>query len=88
MATGEPSVKKQSTPKASLGYVTPWKLVPPCVSRSARMTAPSEWARMLTRPAQRLFGVLMADGAGLWDAPFRKVDWVDVRALLREARAV
>ena len=43
---------------------------------------------VVTLPAARKFGVMVADRSGLWDAPFRQVDWVDVREILREAALV
>ena len=43
---------------------------------------------VITHPAARKFGVLVADGSDLWDAPFRRgIDWVDVPSILTEARA-
>lgn len=43
---------------------------------------------VVTLPARRKFGVLMADSSQLWDAPYRKLDWVDVAQILREARGL
>ena len=38
--------------------------------------------------SKKEFGVLVADRSQLWDAPYRKLDWVDVASILREARAL
>ena len=43
---------------------------------------------VVTLPAKRKFGVMVADNRQLWDAPYRKLDWVDMKQILREARAL
>ena len=43
---------------------------------------------VVTLPAKRKFGVMVADSRQLWDAPYRKLDWVDMKQILREARAL
>lgn len=40
---------------------------------------------VVTFPAKRLFGIMVADGSQLWDAPWRHLDWVDVPKLLAAA---
>jgi hypothetical protein len=43
---------------------------------------------VITRPGARMFGLMVADSRGLWDAPYRPIDWVHVPTILREARGI